>query len=69
MEIKLKTICRFHTSAAHLGMLLVPSCALQPCVVMGASAWNALLGLQGKPAFFGDAEIILLIEAVNVNDH
>lgn len=50
-------------------MLLVPSCALQPCVVMGASAWNALLGLQGKPAFFGDAEIILLIEAVNVNDH
>lgn len=61
-------ICQFHAPAAHLGRVFIPARALQTRVAAGA--WNhALTDLHKKPALFDDAEIILLIEAVNVNDY
>lgn len=59
-------ICQFHAPAAHLRRVFIPARALHG----GAGAWNdALTDLHKKPALFDDAEIILLIEAVNVSDY
>lgn len=58
---------RFH--AAHSGGPFAPVRPPDPRACRRASAWNALPGLQKMPALFGGAEIILLIEAVNVNDY
>lgn len=49
--------------------MFVPAYAPQTHTAVGVPAWSTLPGLQEEPALFDDAEIILLIEAVNVNDY
>lgn len=49
--------------------MFAPAHAPQTHTAVGVPAWSTLPGLQEEPALFDDAEIILLIEAVNVNDY
>lgn len=49
--------------------MLAPACAPQTHMAVRVPAWSTLPGFQEEPALFDDAEIILLIEAVNVNDY
>lgn len=57
----------FCAVTGHFGKVFAPAHA--PQTHTAVPAWSTLPGLQEEPALFDDAEIILLIEAVNVNDY
>lgn len=67
--MKQKDISGLCTVTGHFGKVFAPARAPQPHMAVRVPAWSTLPGFQEEPALFDDAEIILLIEAVNVNDY
>lgn len=67
--MKQKHISGFCAVTGCFGKVFAPAHAPQTHTAVRVPAWSILPGFQEEPALFDDAEIILLIEAVNVNDY